>query len=111
MSTTPRTDAARSEEDEDSFNAWNRDITDYEPSLFDAYVFGLNRGRTELAAMTAERDRLAKENGALRNVLRLAAAQNQSCLEHFRDADMAGWAQDCMKVRAALASLDAKGAT
>ena len=32
------------EADEDAFNDWNRDIDGYEPTLWDAYLFGLKRG-------------------------------------------------------------------
>ena len=35
----------QAEQDEDAFNSWNRDITDYEQSLWDAYLFRLRRGR------------------------------------------------------------------
>lgn len=51
----PAESAARdAEQDEDAFNDWNRDITDYVPSLWDAYCFGLNRGR-RLAQLEKER--------------------------------------------------------
>ena len=33
------------ETDEDAFDAWNRDVTEYVPTLWDAYLFGLNRGK------------------------------------------------------------------
>lgn len=34
------------EADEDAFEKWNRDVTDYVPTLWDAYLFGLSRGRS-----------------------------------------------------------------
>jgi hypothetical protein len=36
------------EKDEDAFHDWNRDVTDYVPTLWDAYCFGLARGRVIL---------------------------------------------------------------
>ncbi len=41
------TDTPRSEDDEDAFNDWNLDIDNYVPTLWDAYLFGLSRGRSE----------------------------------------------------------------
>lgn len=35
----------QAEKDEDAFDSWNQDIINYEPTLWDAYLFGLRRGR------------------------------------------------------------------
>lgn len=39
--------------DEDAFDAWNRDITEYVPTLWDAYLFGLCRARGREVTDTA----------------------------------------------------------
>jgi len=47
--------SAQCEAEEDTFNKWNRDIDDYAPTLWDAYLFGLKQRSDFLAKRMADK--------------------------------------------------------
>lgn len=110
-------ESAQCEADEDAFNEWNRDIDGYEPTLWDAYLFGLKRRNAQLEknctqiydAGRATEDQLGKriaeleehalsvrhsrdfwaDRAALAEAnLRKALSELTFWLEHARQADM-----------------------
>jgi hypothetical protein len=92
--------ASETEDDEDAFNNWNMDTTDYEPSLWDAYLYGLIRGRKRL---TAEHERTKKE--------REEAAWKLSCMKRDHDIEKDHGEQqykNCCSLQAELDALRSK---